>query len=1304
MKLDFSKGINTDMDPESTPKGYYLDALNMRATGDSKRSEEGMTQITAVPNTIVQWGNCAIGDQTIVLGQYAGKSIIGSLTKDDVWTVEVQHGGIDVLGINAPTQVEGRRNWAGERIIYFATKSGARRINLDQPLPPGDSEFDKATSLFLEYDLPKTSYVGEQTTGTLLSGEYQIGARLVTDSLATTAFGIVTNPIPVVQSSLQSARQSVVGNPPQEPTTKAINLSITNVDPTFKYIQLGVLTYIGLANTPKVTVSSLIPINGRTTIQYTYRGAADDAEDISVNEFISSGISYATAEYVTQKDGTLLLGAPTEADMPPIDWYRVAENIVSKFIVKKISYVENLTFTGKVFDEDGDTQNLKETSTNLMDQGYKNPITCELYKGYRRNEVYAFTLTPVFTSGVKGPTIHIPCSNVSSTPSNTSGNPDDGGLLGAYISEEKYPDDRYSKYSVTDGIRLHKFPGTDLQPVVSGNIETNNMYIRVLGVRFENIVLHSSELQYADQIAGYIIGRVNRTGNETQLAQGILRSNVDIRYDAVNNYAYGTMIGDGFVSWKSGTAEDGTHSDTYPTTKYTNNCTFISPDLIHKLYTADQASHIYQHSVYKANPNAANSAFNRGSLSADGDGRTGYSLHKAFFKNITGDSTTNIDRTEIELNGLKVTQGPFGIPNAPGTKGGKINTSVVKGSQAIQMASSDGFVWLNTLSNNNIPYHKDYPEYWRSYQHAASGNDHDNMEFLLPNGTRVNFVVHSLSRRNTKQYGAIDQMVAMFTHYESAKSFNGIVEFFNGDTFITKYGLSINDEAYYPYSTNDDADNPNKVGFLKPCNASGIVYFWVESNNNYDYRHFIQPQSYTEGNMDGVSGTVPFFPAYKILMSSEPPIGILSMHADGWTRPGYASQYNNQYSAQPTIFPYAVTPKEDVERKASLLNRIVYSAVSIQGEKSDAYQIFLPNNYYDLPTEHGIMSDLYVNLELYASTPQVQWKLFYNTLATQATSIGEVVLGNGGAFNRPAVPMTTVDGGYGGTSHWTHAVNTVYGRVFVDKLQGKWFIMREHLTWISPDLDDNYRITIQGLNDTQIKVGSEPLRERAIIRLGETTYSYNLPGNFIDSRHSYQPMWMFSHGPYLYSNQTDPLLNIGQVAGGTNIGIFKHGTGPAGKYYGKVFPSTISLSANEASDISKLYKTIELINKCSTNSGNNLPFTTFDQMEIWNNERYTGLIDLKYSNTAFELPGVLECLAYKVKDTFRISVPKDIVINPNNDIFVGSNHSQLKGDAVKAKWLAKMRGNFAVIKLIYNNTEGPIRLYSVLVDVSENIR
>jgi hypothetical protein len=1309
MKADFTKGLLTNTQPVNTPAGSYTDAENMRVSGRAKRTEEGNAS-TLVPYNFIQWGSCAIGDETILLGSVSGKSIIGSLDIEGNWTVEEPvRSGVDVLGIVEPTQVEGKKNWAGERVIYFSTPSGSRRINLDVELPTDDEDFDKVTSLFLEYDLPRTKYKDQTNSGVLLSGVYQFAARLVTDSGATTSFGIISGVIPVVDSSLTGSRDAVEGDPPQTPTNKAIVLEVNNVDTAFKFIELGILTYVGLSNTQKITKSTLIPINGQSTIVTTYRGASDDFGDLTTEEFIVSGVAYSTAKYLAQKDGTLLLGSPVEAEQPDINWFRVAQGIVGKYVIKRIPYAQALNFDGasytaKRYPTDETSFKMVETSSDPMlenssgtQEGYKDPLTCAIYKGYRRNEVYSFSITPVFTSGVYGPTVHVP-GPAAGNPTSEA-NPNDGGVLGSYISEEVYPDDRYDGLENT-GLRMFKMPDAVMQPIIEGNTETSDCYIRILGVEFSNIVLDPTELQYEQLIAGFIIGRVDRRGQETQLAQGLVRPNVDVYTETTSITGLRTAsIGDGFAQWfremKTDSEADSGTRDAVPDL---TDFTFVAPDLIHNLYSPNIATFIKQHSIYKSDPYSAPFAYNISSDDPLWDNRQAPSRHNCSFHNVLGDNAAvnaTLDQEEILLDGNPLTQAPFGVPNQSYDNGGKRNVGILKGGKEIQMCSSNGFTWFST-DGAAIKCHRPVNDFYYNRIQSKQNNFDVEWTFTQPTNFRADFVLHTLTRRNTKQYGPLDQMVSMFVDYTDWKGFTGTVQTFNGDTFINKYGLKLSDEAAFIYDASDSG--PDYIGDMRAPNANTMLYMWLESDNNYAYRHYVESASYSEENITGSTGTIPYYPAYKQLGNIDTPFGLLSMSAENWQIPGYCKTYNTQYSTQPTVKPYVNTPLEDTERKGSLVNRILYSAQAVQGEKTDAYQIFLPNNYYDVPQEYGELTDVYVNGELYASTSQVQWKLFYNTLATQATSAGEVVLGTGGAFNRPAVPMATVDGGYAGNVHWLHAINTIWGRVIIDKRQGKFFLMRDNLAVISGDLDDAVRLDVQALNDDYdtILVGSEPLRERVFIKAGDTIWSYNLERQMFISRHTWVPRWFFSHGPHLFSN------NINAAEG--NTGIFKHSAGNTGIFYGKLHEASITIVANAEPTISKLFKNFEIQTKRTTEGGLNLPFDTWNYMEMWNEERNTGLLDIVPKVSTFQSPAPMQVLSSKVKDCYRVIASRDIVIDPSVDIFAYGNQAQHRGDTVLTKWLPKMRGTYMEIKLISDNTQGPLFFYDFTIGLSENIR
>jgi hypothetical protein len=82
----------------------------------------------------------------------------------------------------------------------------------------------------------------------------------------------------------------------------------------------------------------------------------------------------------------------------------------------------------------------------------------------------------------------------------------------------------------------------------------------------------------------------------------------------------------------------------------------------------------------------------------------------------------------------------------------------------------------------------------------------------------------------------------------------------------------------------------------------------------------------------------------------------------------------------------------------------------------------------------------------------------------------------------------------------------------------------------------------------------------------------------------------------------------------------------------------------------------------------------------------------------------MEVLARKVKDSFRINLSRDIVVNPELNIFALTNHAQKRTDTTLTKWLPKIKGNYIEIKLITDNSQGPLYFFDAVIEIKENIR
>ena len=1287
--IDFSQGINRNTEPINTPKGSYRDALNMRKSGSSLKTDESYHKFFGDHNYLV-WGDCNIGKEIIVLYSEMGAGFIASIDVETDTLTPIFVDVDDVFGIRDYLQVEGRPDWSGDRVIYFTNDYGMFRFNLDMAGEYASmtaEELAKSTSMFPDHLIPKVSYSDTLPTGELLSGTYEFFARLVTDNGVSTAFSLSSNVVPVIEDSLSGNIGEVNGCPPQTPTNKAIELEITNIDTAYKYIELAVVTYVGLDNAIKINLGAKRLINNRSSIKIVYRGEPDNTSSLTAHELLYIPVQYSGGKFLTQKDNTLLIGGPIEKEEPDIDWFRVASNIVVRDTYEYVPVTEMLafsltreppyggggpTFVYNIIDE------TIETLGSPVNQDYVQPGVVNSKKSFRRGEVYAFTLTPRYTNGLVGATVHIPATAVS------------GGVT-RWDSTEEYPDDRYPGISAGDKVRLHKMPTNS---VLAPDAYPNER-IKLLGVEFQNIRLDASELSYADQVDSIVFGMVDRTGNETIFAQGIVRPNTMVETADDSPSVKSIFPGDGRTSWQYDCSDGGASSQSHPTSYLWDDFTFVSPDIIHGLHTATEASHISQVGTYRAFDTLAGADVAGQELGVESDslGRP-----KVFFNNVTHPSGT-VDSTKVPLQGFKRVVPPMGVTGAGIDGGGRKNYTVASSGDELELASTDGFVWMKTIGGAEVPHQGYTTPYVRRANMTAfelrMSDDYMDTSPIDSSFGEFDLHVYSLCREIPNQYGPIDDMVSMpIGSYDGVLSGSSVnFKCFNGDTFITKYGLTTYDEPYFPY------ESVSYMGseWHRGAYISGITYFWIESSNNYNYRHYIENDSISTSDMPGAGGSVPFYPRMRRLTSDRDSTvyGLLTLAANGFVRPGYASQYNTQYSAKSNLIPYAVTPLEDITEDANLNNRIIYSDIAVQGEKLDSYLQFLPNNYTDIPLEYGELTDIFVSGELYASTANVIWRTFYNALATQATSLGEVILGNGGAFNSPDQPMFTVDGGYAGISDWKHSEHTVFGRLFVDKMQGVIFNMGEIITPVSHVLGDSNKELIFNTANDLILLGTEMLHERSFVRIGDTVLSLDLRSKQFISTHSMKPRWFMNLGYKMYTNY------------GSEGSLYVHGTNSGvGSYHGALpAESYIVLVSNMANSESKLYKTIELSTRVETSAGLNLPFKTFDTIEVWNDERYTGEVDIVVKSSAFQQEGVLEALTSKVKDVYRLAVPPDMVKDPNSGLFSPANLNQLPGDTIKAKWLPKIRGTFAVIKLTVDNANGdPLYLHGVNVELGQNKR
>jgi len=459
--------------------------------------------------------------------------------------------------------------------------------------------------------------------------------------------------------------------------------------------------------------------------------------------------------------------------------------------------------------------------------------------------------------------------------------------------------------------------------------------------------------------------------------------------------------------------------------------------------------------------------------------------------------------------------------------------------------------------------------------------------------------------------------------------------------------------------------------------TSSVVYFFLESTNNYNYRHYRDDE-------DGTT-TTPYFPKFRTLYNEENGICDLPVAK------GHAELYNKQYSAS-NNFQSNYSKSVDEEQITKFDNRVVYSATSIEGERLDSYRLFLPGNYHDIPKQYGKITSAFVHRnELYFHTERSLWRSFYNTLATQATSEGDIILGNGGAFPRPSMPLVTIEGGYAGCINKEASIGTPIGRFFFDANNSKLYLLTEGLAELSnPGI---FNLLRDNMYKEEAVLGYDAGRKRVIVSSTNLTISYKPELNSFESRHSY------TFDGFASRNLGDYMIR--------NNNIYKFDKSKVADYYGVKKNSFLKINSVGNTNLSKIYTNGEAVVHSKTPNGVYLPFEFFDGFKMYSLERNTGYNTFRViTNYTEDLETLGNIFVHKANNKFRFAFPPDVVYDINNDIQDTSNlvTSSAFSDEDRIL-LPEMTDNHMVFEFIIDNITSSklMKISSIIINFEQNI-
>ena len=507
------------------------------------------------------------------------------------------------------------------------------------------------------------------------------------------------------------------------------------------------------------------------------------------------------------------------------------------------------------------------------------------------------------------------------------------------------------------------------------------------------------------------------------------------------------------------------------------------------------------------------------------------------------------------------------------------------------------------------------------------------------------------------------------------------VEVFNGDTFISKYGLMVSDMG---------AGNPNNRG----VRGRSLVYFWLESLGNYSYRHF---ESVTNADNTSVSTSLPYYPKYKTLAhGANLPIGLhnyVSVH-------GNAIGYNKHYSKLNDVRTFVPKPLLFTE-VLNFPNRTVYSETSLEGEISDSMRIFLANNFQDIPKNRGEIINTFVhNQNFFLHCRKGLFQAFVNAREQIITDVSEIVLGTGRAFSQPPKEIFDQEGGYVGTTSKWAGTNTPFGYIFIDNDRGKVFLLADKIEEISdPDNFTFFKefITTE-LDDPPAGigfVGGYDFGEKRFILTklgaGGDTIDFMPKLKSWTGYHDYKPTWYVAKGK-------EPLAIDGNK-------IYKMNVGIQGRFLGATTNAKASIRFSLASPrAEKKFDNLILASRTIDRAGIFLFSRTINRIKAYNIDKSTGDITIIYNDLIDPTVQRDESkISYKA-GAYRLSIPPNSVVNPALDVLDQTNIDYTK------KFRGRMQGNYIELLLEYDpslftdpSTDADLRLEMVTLGFRQNI-
>ena len=252
--MELTKGLNTDARWNKVPKGSWIAAKNILLSKGFRSicNEGGFTpQFDSLYGVIM--GVIPTQTKTIYFTlNDVGVSSILSCPNEDLGTFSLIANDA-FLNFSLQHPIEGiyKINNLGEIIVVWTDNCNEiRYLNIDNPPITID-----ANNILLFPNVVNPKYVPtiQDNLGNLTVGNYNFTSRYISKTEITTDWLDITKPIFITTSDISVGYNQFSGAA-TEISNKAIELTITNIDTNYRYLEIGVISTIGQIKTFKSVV------------------------------------------------------------------------------------------------------------------------------------------------------------------------------------------------------------------------------------------------------------------------------------------------------------------------------------------------------------------------------------------------------------------------------------------------------------------------------------------------------------------------------------------------------------------------------------------------------------------------------------------------------------------------------------------------------------------------------------------------------------------------------------------------------------------------------------------------------------------------------------------------------------------------------------------------------------------------------------------------------------------------------------------------------------------------------------------